>query len=75
MADIFPDNIFKCIFVNKNVWILNASWLKFVPRDPIDNKTALVEIMAWHRTGDKPLSEPVMAQLNDTYMRHLSSMN
>ena len=28
---------------------------------PIDNNTVLVQIMAWHRTGDKPLSEPMTA--------------
>ena len=31
--------------------------------------------MAWHRPGDKPLSEPMMAYLNDAYMRHSASMN
>ena len=29
----------------------------------IDNKPTSVQIMAWHRTGDKPLSEPMMAYL------------
>ena len=31
--------------------------LKFHPKDPINNMPLLVEIMAWRRTGDKPLSE------------------
>ena len=57
----FPDNIFKCIFLNENVWILNTIWLKFVPKGPIDNNTALVQKMALHQSGDKPLSEPMMA--------------
>ena len=35
-------------------------WLKFVPRDPINNIPSLVQIMAWRRPGDKPLSEPMM---------------
>ena len=26
--------------------------------------------MAWRRIGDKPLSEPMMAQFTDAYMRH-----
>ena len=34
--------------------------LKFVPKDPINNIPALVQIMAWHLAGDKPLSEPMM---------------
>ena len=37
--------------------------LKIVPKDPIYNNPVLVQIMAWHRTGDKPLlSDPMLAQ-------------
>ena len=54
----FSDDIFKCIFVNKNVWISIKISLKFVPRVWINNIPALVKIMAWRRPGDKPLSEP-----------------
>ena len=32
--------------------------VKFVPKGPIDNNAALVQVMAWRRTGDKPLPEP-----------------
>ena len=49
--------------------------LKFVPKGPINNIPALVQIMAWRQTGDKPLSEPMMTQFNDTYMRHSASMS
>ena len=35
--------------------------LKFVPKGPISNIPALVQIMAWRRSGDKPLSESMMA--------------
>ena len=37
--------------------------LNFVSKVPIDNKPASVQIMAWRRPGDKPLSEPMMASL------------
>ena len=37
--------------------------LKFVPNGPINNIPALVQIMAWRRPGDKPLSEPMMVSL------------
>ena len=37
---------------------------------PIDNKPSLVQIMAWHQTGAKPLSQPLMAQFTDAYMCH-----
>ena len=32
----------------------------FVPKGPIDNKWALVQIMDCRRTGDKPLPEPML---------------
>ena len=35
---------------------------------PIDNKSSLVQIMAWHQTGAKPLSEPMMTTSTDTSM-------
>ena len=70
MAAILADNIFKCIFLNKNDRIPIQISLKFVPRNPIDNKSVLVQIMAWRRIGDKPLPEPMMAQFIDAYMRH-----
>ena len=56
-------NIFKCIFFNENVWISIKISLKCVPKGPINNIPALVQIMAWRRPGDKPLSRPMMARL------------
>ena len=57
----FPNDIFKCIFLNENTWISIKISLKFVPRGPINNILALVQIMARRQTGDKPLSEAMMA--------------
>ena len=54
----FADDSFNRILLNKNVSIEFS--LKFVPKSPINNSPALVQIMAWCRPGDKPLSEPVM---------------
>ena len=59
----FPDDIFNCIFLNENVRISIQFSLKFVPKGSVDNKPALVQVMAWHRTSDKPLPRPMMAQL------------
>ena len=59
----FLDDIFKCIFLNENVWISLKFSLKFVPRVPIDHIPALVQIMAWCQPGDKPLSETMMVRL------------
>ena len=56
----FADDMFKCIFLNENVWIPIEISLKFVPKGSINNNAALFRIMAWRRPGDKPLSEPMM---------------
>ena len=56
----FPDDIFKCIFLNETIWNLIEISLYFVPRGPINNIPALLQIMAWRRPGGKPLSEPMV---------------
>ena len=59
----FLGDIFKCIFFNENEWITIKILLKFVPNGQINNIPSLVQIMAWRRTGDKPLSEAMMVSL------------
>ena len=59
----FADDIFKYIFLNENVWILIKISLKFVPKGLMNNIPSLVQIMAWRRPGDKPLSELMMVSL------------
>ena len=59
----FADDTFKRIFLNDNVRILIKISPKFVPEGPINNIPALVQIMAWRRPGDKPLSEAMMTRL------------
>ena len=53
------------------------SWMKllfilieFVPKCSIDNKQALFQVMAWRRTGDKPLPEPIFTQFTGAYIGH-----
>ena len=59
----FPDNIFKCIFLNENVWTMLNNLLKFVHKIGFNNIPALVQIMPWRRWGDKLLSEQMMVSL------------
>ena len=59
----FADDIFKRIFFNENVWISIKISLKFVSNGPINNIPVLVQMMVWRRSGDKPLSEPMMVGL------------
>ena len=62
--------IFRCILLNEKFCILFQISPKYVPKSPIDNTSALVQVMAWRRTADKPLPEPMMTQFTDAYMRH-----
>ena len=66
------DDIFKSIF-NESGWISITISPKFIPKGPIDYKSALVQVMAWHRTGEKPLPESMLThqtQFTDAYIRH-----
>ena len=46
-----------------NVWISLKISLKFVAKSQINNILALIQIMAWRRPGDNPLSETMMDSL------------
>ena len=46
-------DIFKCIFINENIWISIE----------ISLKPAFVQMVAWRRPGYMPLSEPMMVSL------------
>ena len=48
----FPDDIFK--------WISIKISVKFVPKSPINNILAFVQISDLHRLGDIPLSAPML---------------
>ena len=69
----FPDDIFKCIFLNENIWISIEISLKFVPKGQINNIPALVQMMSpdWRQaiiwTNDE--------HFIDAYMRHSASMS
>ena len=70
MAAALADDIFRCIFLNENDRIPIQISLKFIPRNPIDNKLAMFQVMDWRRIGDKPLSEPMLTWFTYVNMRH-----
>ena len=74
MAASDADDIFICIFLNGNAWIMIKTSMKFVGKGQINIIPALVQIMAWCHPGNKPLSEPMMAS-SPTHNRHSASMN
>ena len=53
----------SAFFLNESGRIPNKISLKFVPNAPLSNTPILVQIMAWRRPGDKPLSEPIVISL------------
>ena len=65
----FADYILEWIVINGNFCISIQISLKFLWVQ-ISNKSALVQVMVWHRTDDKPLSEPMLTQFTDAYMPH-----
>ena len=60
---LFTDDIFKCVLLNENAWISIKISLKFVPKGLTNNIPALVQVMAWHWVGAKPLSESMMVSM------------
>ena len=52
------DDIFKRISSNKSVETQIS--LQCATKCLINNKSSLILVMAWRRTGDKPLPEPMM---------------
>ena len=59
----FPDDTFKRIFLNENIRISIKISPNFVPKGQINKCQSFVQMMAWRRPGDKPLSEPMMVRL------------
>ena len=59
--------IFQMTFSNAFSWMKIYEFfikmsLNFVPKGPVNNIPALVQILAWRQPGDKPISEPMMVR-------------
>ena len=65
MADI-SQTIFSNVFSSMKMleFRLQFHWSLFTDKGPINKIPALVQIMAWRRPGDKPLSEPMLVNLS-----------
>ena len=63
----FPRRHFQMLFLQ---WkCMNIDWILIEVSSwgPINNIPALVQMMAWHRPDDKPLSEPILVSLLTLY--------
>ena len=65
----FTDDV--CIFCSVKCCILIRMSLKFVPNCPFSNNPALVQLITWRRSGDKPLFESMVALFIDSYCTFL----
>ena len=63
----FTDDIFKCIYLNENIWFSIVTILKVVPKGPINNIPVLIEIMARRR--------PTIIWTNDGVFTDAASTN
>ena len=59
----FTDDILRCIFMNEDAWLSIKILLKFVSGGPNNKIPVLVQIMAWCRPDNKPLSELIKVSL------------
>ena len=71
----FADDVIKCIFFDKTYRVLVKISLKVVCNIPINNSTAFMQKIVRRRSGDKPLSEPMLIKLADANNRHSTSMS
>ena len=73
----FPDDIFKCIYLNENAWIAIKISLKFVPPVPINNIPAMVQIFGL--IGTCQATSHYLNQwcffLTEAHMHHSASMS
>ena len=67
MAAIIQTTFFAYFFFNENHYISIKISQKYVRKCPIDKNLVLVPTMAWRQTGDKPLSELMIAWFGNGY--------
>ena len=49
--------------------------MKYVPKVPVDIKSALHQIMTWNQAGVRPLYEVIITQFTHVYMGYEASMS
>ena len=48
----------KCIYLDSNL-------IKICYKDPVVNKSGLIQVMVWHLVGTLPLPEPILTKMSD----------
>ena len=68
------DDIFKFIFFMEKMLYFGSSFIAFYARGPVNYKSALVQAMACHWTGGKPLPQKMGTWFTDSYIIHNALM-
>ena len=71
----FSRRHFQMHYYNGNVSTSMKISLNFARKDQINNTSVLVQIITWHRPGERPLSERMMVSELKHIMRHTASMS
>ena len=71
----FAEDMFKCIFMNERFCISIRISLNFVSKAPIDNKSALVQIMGMAPNRRQAIIWTDDDSFTDAYMRYSASMS
>ena len=71
----FADDIFKCVFLNEDIWISINISLKFVPMGPINNISSIGSDNGLPPSRRQAIIWTNDDELADAYMRHSASMS
>ena len=61
----WSDGHFWTHILKRNVSISNDISLKYITESLIEDKSSLIQVVAWYWSGDKPLLEAVMTKHHD----------
>ena len=77
MSSIMQTTISNYILFKEDLRIVIQISLKFVPNGPIntiDNKSSVVQVMAWCLFRDKPLAKPMVNQFTNAIWHNWDTM-
>ena len=75
LPQLRPEQYVKSILKTSFEWKMSIQVsLMLLPKGPFENMSPFVQMMTWHRIGDKSMSEPKMARFCDDIWCHQATM-
>ena len=72
----WPPFLRRQVYVHfREWWILDTNSSEYVLLGLINDIIALIQVMAWRRTGEKPFCESMVVCFADAYMRRSASVS